>query len=123
MASVRYIVNNVDEAIDFYVEHLGFELKQSFGPPFAQVGRDDLDLWLAGPESSAARPMPDGAEPTPGGWNRLVIQVDDIAATVEGLRKDGATFRNDIVTGPGGQQILVEDPSGNCVEIFQPDAG
>ncbi len=122
MASVRYIVNNVDEAIDFYVQHLGFELKQSFGPPFAQVGRDDLDLWLAGPGSSAARPMPDGAEPAPGGWNRLVIQVDDIAATVEGLGKDGATFRNDIVTGPGGQQILVEDPSGNCVEIFQPDA-
>ena len=123
MASVRYIVNNVDESIDFYVKHLGFELKQSFGPPFARVGRDDLDLWLAGPESSAARPMPDGAQPVPGGWNRLVIQVDDIAATIEGLRKDGVTLRNDIVAGPGGQQILVEDPSGNCIEIFQPDEG
>ncbi len=122
MAAVRYIVNNVDEAVDFYVKHLGFELKQSWGPPFAQVGRDDLDLWLAGPESSAQRPMPDGAQPEAGGWNRLVIQVDDIAATVEALRADGAKLRNEIVTGPGGQQILVEDPSGNCIEIFQPDA-
>ena len=121
MASVRYIVDNVDEAVDFYVTHLGFELKQSWGPPFAQVGRGDLELWLAGPESSARRPMPDGAEPEPGGWNRLVIEVDDLAATVEGLRRDGATLRNDIVTGPGGQQILVEDPSGNCIELFQAD--
>jgi len=121
MATVRYIVENVDEAVDFYVSHLGFEVKQAWGPPFAQVERGDLELWLAGPGSSARRPMPDGAEPVAGGWNRLVIQVDDLATTVEGLRRDGATFRNDIVTGPGGQQILVEDPSGNCVELFQPD--
>ena len=85
-------------------------------------GWEGDDLWLAGPESSAQRPMPNGAQPEAGGWNRLVIQVDDIAATVEALFDDGAKLRNEIVPGPGGQQILVEDPSGNCIEIFQPDA-
>ncbi len=117
--SVRYMVDDVQESIDFYVEHFGFELRHSAPPAFAEVVRDRLRLLLAGPESSAGRPMPDGREPSPGGWNRIHFVIDDIAAEVERLQGAGVHFRNEIVTGPGGQQILVDDPSGNPIEIFQ----
>jgi catechol 2,3-dioxygenase-like lactoylglutathione lyase family enzyme len=113
-------VRDVDAAVAFYVDRLGFELERRMGPPFAMVRRGDLLLWLSGPQSSAARPMPDGRRPEPGGWNRLVIEIDDIDAAVERLRADGAAFRNDIVTGPGGKQIVLDDPDGNPVELFQP---
>lgn len=120
MARVRYMVRDVEEAVAFYSKHLGFKLEQQFGPAVALVSRDDLALILAGPSSSAGRPMPDGRRPEPGGWNRFVIHVDHISAVVDELRGAGVTFRNDIVTGPGGQQILCEDPSGNVIELFQP---
>lgn len=119
MATIRYLVRDVDQAVDFYTRHLGFMLDQRMGPPFAIVTRGDLRLWLAGPQSSAARPMPDGRVPEPGGWNRLVIEVGDIAAQVATLRAASVRFRNDIVTGPGGSQVVVEDPSGNPIELFQ----
>jgi catechol 2,3-dioxygenase-like lactoylglutathione lyase family enzyme len=118
--NVRYMVDDVDKAIAFYTEHLGFELLTSASPAFADVKRGNLRLLLSGPKSSAGRPMPDGRTPGPGGWNRIHFIVDDIATEVARLREAGATFRNDIVTGPGGQQILLEDPSGNVVELFQP---
>ena len=120
MASVRYIVRSVDQAVAFYRDRLGFTLEQQFGPAMAIVSRDDLTLWLAGPGASASRPMPDGRQPEPGGWNRFVLRVDDLAALVTDLRRQGVTFRNEVVKGPGGQQILCEDPSGNVVELFQP---
>jgi len=120
--NVRYMVDDVDEAIAFYTENLGFELLTSASPAFADVKRGNLRLLLAGPASSAGRPMPDGRKPGPGGWNRIHFVVDDIESEVARLRNAGATFRNDIVTGPGGQQILLEDPSGNVVELFQPAA-
>ncbi len=120
MASVRYIVSDVAAAVRFYTGQLGFSLEQQFGPAMAIVHRDDLTLWLAGPPASASRPMPDGRVPEPGGWNRIVIQVDDLEARVASLRGQGVPFRNEVVRGPGGQQILCEDPSGNVVELFQP---
>lgn len=120
LVSVRYMVDDVDEAIDFYTKHLGFTLKSSAAPAFADVIRGKLRLLLSGPASSAGRSMPDGTKPTPGGWNRIHLIVGDLAAEVDRLRAAGLTFRNDIVTGPGGQQILLEDPSGNVVELFQP---
>jgi catechol 2,3-dioxygenase-like lactoylglutathione lyase family enzyme len=120
MAFMRYIVPDVDEAVAFYTEQLRFELVQQFGPAFATVRRGDLSLWLSGPTSSAARPMPDGRQPEPGGWNRLVIEVDDIEAAVAKLRERGVSFRNDVVEGPGGRQIVLDDPAGNAVELFQP---
>jgi len=120
MAEVRYMVHDVDAALDFYTKFLGFALKERMGPPFASISRGDLTLWLSGPRTSAARPMPDGRQPEPGGWNRLVIQVKDLQATVTEMKKAGVKFRNEIVTGPGGKQILVEDPSGNPIELFQP---
>lgn len=120
MATIRYLVHDVDAAIGFYVDRLGFTLAEQMGPAFAIVTRGDLSLWLSGASSSAARPMPDGRQPEPGGWNRLVIEVETIDDVIEELRASGAIFRNDVVTGPGGKQILVEDPSGNPVEIFQP---
>ena len=120
MATVRYLVHDVDEAVAFYVDRLRFTLEQRMGPAFAVVSRGELSLWVSGPQSSAARAMPDGRAPEPGGWNRLVVQVDAIEDVVEELRASGTTFRNDFVTGPGGTQILVEDPSGNPVELFQP---
>ena len=120
MATVRYLVKDVAASVEFYVQGLGFEVRQQFGPAIAIVARGDLTLWLAGPQASAARPMPDGAVPEPGGWNRFVIEVADIEATVATLTARGTRFRNTIVTGPGGRQILVEDPSGNVVELFQP---
>jgi len=119
MATVRYLVTDVSRALDFYVDQLGFERAQEMLPAFARVRRDDLELWLAGPVSSAARAMPDGSKPAPGGWNRLVIEVDDIDATVETLRSSGVSFRNDVVSGPGGKQILVDDPDGNPIELFE----
>ena len=118
--NVRYMVDDVDKAIAFYTEQLEFELLTSAAPAFADVKRGNLRLLLAGPKSSAGRPMPDGRQPKPGGWNRIHFIVDDIEAEVVRLRDGGAVFRNDIVTGPGGKQILLEDPSGNVVELFQP---
>jgi catechol 2,3-dioxygenase-like lactoylglutathione lyase family enzyme len=118
--SVRYMVDDVDQAIDFYTENFGFEPGHNASPAFAEVSRGNLRLLLAGPESSAGRPMPDGRRPEPGGWNRIHFVVDDIGAEVERLRAAGVSFRNDIVSGPGGRQILVDDPSGNPIEIFQP---
>lgn len=119
-ASVRYLVDDVAEAVDFYTTHLGFTVRNDFAPAFADLVRGPLRLLLSGPTSSAARPMPDGAEPGPGGWNRIHLVVEDIAAEVTRLREAGITFRNDVVTGPGGQQILLHDPSRNLVELFQP---
>jgi predicted enzyme related to lactoylglutathione lyase len=118
--NVRYMVHDVQAAVDFYTTHFGFTLNTAFPPAFADVTRGHLRLLLAGPQSSAGRPMPDGRKPEPGGWNRIHFIVDDIAAEVERLRKAGASFRNDIVTGPGGRQILLDDPSGNPIELFQP---
>jgi catechol 2,3-dioxygenase-like lactoylglutathione lyase family enzyme len=120
LISVRYMVDDVEESIDFYTRHLGFELRHRFLPAFADVVRGRLRLLLAGPQSSAGRPMPDGRRPGPGGWNRIHLIVDDIASEVERLRGAGLRFRNDIVSGPGGQQILIDDPSGNPIELFQP---
>jgi catechol 2,3-dioxygenase-like lactoylglutathione lyase family enzyme len=122
LVSVRYMVDDVDEAIAFYTNMLGFEILTSAPPAFADVKRGNLRLLLAGPKSSAGRPMPDGRQPGPGGWNRIHLIVDDIDDEVRRLREAGATFRNDILTGPGGKQILLEDPSGNVVELFQPAA-
>ena len=120
LVSVRYMVADVDAAVDFYTTHLGFTVRMSAAPAFADVTRGRLRLLLSGPSSSAGRPMPDGTVPIPGGWNRIHLIVGDIAAEVDKLRDAGLTFRNDIVKGPGGQQILLEDPSGNVVELFQP---
>jgi catechol 2,3-dioxygenase-like lactoylglutathione lyase family enzyme len=118
--SVRYMVDDVDAAVGFYTEHLGFTVRMNAAPAFADVVRGQLRLLLSGPTSSAGRPMPDGAVPAPGGWNRIHLIVSDIAAEVDRLRAAGVPFRNDIVRGPGGQQILLEDPAGNVVELFQP---
>ncbi|WP_225767986.1 VOC family protein [Inquilinus sp. Marseille-Q2685] len=120
MPTVRYIVQDVDQAVAFYRDSLGFRLQRQFGPNMAILERDGLTLWVAGPGASASRPMPDGSRPEPGGWNRFVLQVDDLPTLVTDLRGRGVRFRNDIVTGPGGRQILCEDPSGNGVELFQP---
>jgi catechol 2,3-dioxygenase-like lactoylglutathione lyase family enzyme len=123
LVSVRYIVDNVDAALDFYTRHFGFEPGLTASPAFAEVIRGRLRLLLSGPKSSAGRPMPDGRTPEAGGWNRIHLIVDDIASEVARLRDAGLTFRNDIVSGPGGQQILLDDPSGNPIELFQPAAG
>ncbi len=120
MADVRYIVHDVDAAVGFYTGHLGFKLAQQFGPAMAIVKRGDLSLWLAGPLASASKPMPDGATPTPaGGWARIVLTVADLPELVTRLRAAGGTFRNDIVSGPGGHQVLATDPSGNLIELFE----
>jgi glyoxylase I family protein len=120
MATVRYLVTDVTQAIAFYKDALGFELKQQFGPAMAILTRGDLTLWLAGPAASAAKPMPDGRKPEPGGWNRFVLEVEDLAGLVARLRERGVKFRNEILDGPGGRQILCEDPSGNAIELFEP---
>ncbi len=117
---VRYLVDDVQAAIDFYTTHLGFTLGTAYLPAFADVRRGNLRLLLSGPASSAGRPMPDGRVPGPGGWNRIHLLVDDIEAEVARLRAAGLPFRNDIVKGPGGRQILLDDPAGNPVELFQP---
>lgn len=118
--NVRYIVDDVEAAVAFYTRHLGFSVLSSAFPAFADVARGDLRLLLSGPTSSAGRSMPDGRRPAPGGWNRIHLIVNDIAAEVERLRAAGVTFRSDIVTGPGGSQIVLDDPSGNAIELFQP---
>lgn len=118
--NVRYLVDDVESAIGWYTRHLGFELRTNQAPAFADITRGSLRLLLSGPKSSAGRAMPDGARPAPGGWNRIHLLVDDLAAEVERLRAAGVQLRNDIVKGPGGAQILLVDPSGNLVELFQP---
>jgi predicted enzyme related to lactoylglutathione lyase len=119
MASVRYIVHDVNAAVAFYTEALGFSLRQQFGPAMAILEREGLTLWVAGPAASASKPMPDGRKPQPGGWNRFVLEVSDLPALVESLRRRGIAFRNEILDGPGGRQILCEDPSGNAIELFE----
>jgi catechol 2,3-dioxygenase-like lactoylglutathione lyase family enzyme len=118
MATIRYLVHDVDAVLPFY-KALGFEEVERWGPPFAMLRRDDLTLWVSGPGTSAQKPMPDGAQPAPGDWNRLVLEVDDLAQAMAQLRAAGATFRNEPVAGPGGTQVLAVDPSGNPVEVFQ----
>jgi len=120
MVSVRYMVDDVEQAVDFYTQNFDFTLGHNAAPAFAEVLRGHLRLLLAGPDSSAGRPMPDGRKPGPGGWNRIHFIVEDIAAEVDRLRSAGLRFRNDIISGPGGQQILLDDPSGNPIELFQP---
>lgn len=117
MPTVRYLVDDVDAALAFYAL-LGFADAVQMGP-FARVSRDGLTLWLSGPGTSAARPMPNGDQPSPGGWNRLVVEVGDIEVAADRLRAAGVHFRNEIISGPGGRQVLVEDPSGNPIELFQ----
>ena len=120
MAQVRYIVDDVDAAVDFYVSKLGFELEQQFGPAIAILVHGDLTLWVAGPTASASRPMLDGAIPSPGGgWSRFVLTVEDLVSFVLKLKADGVEFKNDIVEQGGRKQILCQDPSGNVVELFQ----
>src|SRR3954451_7829049 len=120
LVNVRYMVDDVEKAVAFYTTHFGFTLRSSFAPAFADVVRGNLRLLLSGPKSSAGRPMPDGRTPAPGGWNGIHLIVEDIAAEVDRLRAAGLAFRNDIVSGPGGQQIVLDDPSGNPIELFQP---
>jgi catechol 2,3-dioxygenase-like lactoylglutathione lyase family enzyme len=120
--NVRYLVDDVQAAVDWYKGHLGFELLTNVAPAFADVRRGGLRLLLSGRTSSAGRPMPDGQQPIPGGWNRIQLVVPDLPAEVARLREAGLRFRNEIVKGPGGSQILLEDPSGNLVELFQPAA-
>jgi catechol 2,3-dioxygenase-like lactoylglutathione lyase family enzyme len=120
--NVRYMVRNVDEALAFYKERLGFQIEMHPGPGFARLSRGNLRLLLSGLGGSggATQIMPDGRRPEPGGWNRIQIEVDDLAGLVETLQKGGAHFRNDIVSGNGGKQILLDDPSGNPIELFEP---
>ena len=120
MASIRYIVHDVNTAVAFYTGALGFSLRQQFGPAMAILERDGLTLWVAGPPASASKPMPDGRKPEPGGWNRFVLEVADLPIVVESLRRRGTAFRNEVLDGPGGRQILCEDPSGNPIELFEP---
>ena len=120
MATIRYFVKDVDRSIEFYTGSLGFKLEQHGSKAFAKVSMNDLTLWLAGPQSSAARPMPDGSHPEPGGWNRFVLEVKDLPSRIKALEDKGLHFRNEIVEGPGGKQILLEDPDGNPIELFQP---
>ena len=122
LVSVRYMVDDVESAVAFYTTHFGFTLRTSAAPAFADVVRGNLRLLLSGPTSSAGRSMPDGRTPEPGGWNRIHFIVEDIGAEIERLRAAGGNFRNEIVSGPGGQQILAEDPAGNAIELFQPAA-
>ena len=119
MAVIRYLVDDVDVALKFYIDVLGFELVEKWGAPFAMVKRGDLTLWLSGPGSSAARPLSDGSKPVPGGWNRLVLETRSLVSLVDKLKESGAQLRSEIVSGPGGRQILVNDPSGNPVELFE----
>jgi predicted enzyme related to lactoylglutathione lyase len=120
VGSVRYLVDDVDTAVAFYARQLGFALRADARPAFAELVRGPLRLLLSGPASTAGRPMPDGRTPVPGGWNRMHLVVDDLDAEVSRLRAASVTFRNDVVSGPGGRQVLIEDPCGNPVELFQP---
>lgn len=119
-AAVRYQVSDLDRSIAFYTEQLGFKLEQKAGVAIARVSNGSLELWLSGPKSSGARPMPDGRKQESGGWNRIVLKVADLPATIESLKKAGARFRNQMEVGPGGKQIQVEDPDGNPIELFEP---
>jgi catechol 2,3-dioxygenase-like lactoylglutathione lyase family enzyme len=121
--NVRYMVDDVEKSIAFYTTLLGFSLISNMAPAFADVSRGDLRLLLSGPTSSAGRSMPDGRRPGPGGWNRIELVVEDIDAEVARLRAAGAHFRNEVITGPGGAQVLLEDPSGNVIELFKPRGG
>ena len=121
MAAVRYLVKDVDVALPFYLA-IGFKEKERWGPPFVMLSRGDLELWLSGSGTSAVRPLTDGSVPAPGGWNRLVIQVDDLDEAMAAIRASGARFRSEPVQGPGGRQVLVEDPSGNPIELFESKA-
>lgn len=120
VAGVRYQVKDIDRSLAFYTGHLGFQLVQRSGPAFASVSKGHLTLWLSGPGSSGSRPMPDGRQQEPGGWNRLALEVDDLPSRVAAMKKAGFRFRNEIETGPGGKQIQLEDPDGNPVELFEP---
>jgi glyoxylase I family protein len=117
---VRYLVKDVARAVAFYTTHLGFTLKHQQLPAFASVSLGDVDILISGPQASGSRPMPDGREQQPGGWNRVVLRVDDLPAFIEALRKAGLCFRNEMLTGPGGRQIQIEDPDGNPIELFEP---
>lgn len=121
MAVIRYLVDDVDRALPFY-EVLGFELADRWGPPFAIVEKDGLTLWLSGPGTSARRTLDDGSVPEPGGWNRFVVEVESLDSVIEKLEAQRAKFRNKPIQGPGGRQVLVEDPSGNPIELFEPNA-
>ena len=118
--NVRYMVDDVATAIDFYTTHFGFTVLSNAAPAFADVERANLRLLLSGPTSSAGRPMPDGAKPEPGGWNRIHFICSDLDDEIARLQAAGVSFRNEVVTGPGGRQILVQDPAGNLIELFQP---
>jgi glyoxylase I family protein len=119
--AVRYQVKDVGKSVEFYTKHLGFKVEQQFaGAPFASVSNGGLTLWLSGPKSSGSRPLADGRKQEPGGWNRIVLEVDDLPSRVESLKKAGLRFRNEIVEGPGGKQIQLEDPDGNPIELFEP---
>jgi catechol 2,3-dioxygenase-like lactoylglutathione lyase family enzyme len=120
LVNVRYMVDDVETALDFYTTHFGFSVMSSAAPAFADVVRGHLRLLLSGPKSSAGRPMPDGRQPEAGGWNRIHLIVEDIDAEVDRLRTAGVSFRNDVVEGPGGRQIVLDDPAGNPIELFQP---
>jgi glyoxylase I family protein len=120
VAGIRYQVKDVDRSVAFYTQHLGFKLEQQSAPAFARVSIGNLNLWLSGPKSSGSRPMPDGRQQEPGGWNRLVLEVEDLPSRVAAMKKAGLRFRNEIETGPGGKQIQLEDPDGNPLELFEP---
>jgi glyoxylase I family protein len=120
--AIRYQVKDVDRSVEFYTQHLGFKVERHFGAgaPFASVSNEGLTIWLSGPDSSGSRPLPDGRKQEPGGWNRIALEVDDLPSSIEALKSAGVRFRNEIVEGPGGKQIQLEDPDGNPVELFQP---
>jgi glyoxylase I family protein len=120
VSAVRYQIKDVDRAVAFYTQHLGFKLEQQQGPAFARISNGNLTLWLSGPQSSGSRAMPDGRRQEPGGWNRIVLAVDDLPSLVETMKKAGFRFRNQVETGPGGKQIQLEDPDGNPIELFEP---
>ena len=120
LVNVRYMVDDVETALDFYTTHFGFSVMSSAAPAFADVVRGHLRLLLSGPKSSAGRPMPDGRRPEAGGWNRIHLVVEDIDAEVDRLRAAGVSFRNDVIEGPGGKQFVLDDPAGNPIELFQP---
>lgn len=117
--ATRYFVIDLGLSVKFYTELLGFELVEQWGPAFAIVSREDISLWLSGPGTSAAKPMPDGSVPTPGGWNRIVVSVNDLGSLVQRLQNEGVEFRGEVISGPGGSQVLIEDPDGNPIEIFE----
>jgi len=117
---IRYLVNDVDKAVEFYTSNLDFRLEKQFGPAIAILEQDGVELLVSGPKASASMPMPDGTKPSPGGWNRFQMSVDDIESFVSKLKEKGIQFKNEIIEGPGGKQILCIDPSGNVIELFQP---